>query len=183
MNPTTDRNLTILAAQGDQEAFGKLVRRHQSAIFNVAYRMLGNDRDAEEATQEAFIRAYRAFGSFDSERPFLPWLKRIATNVCLNQIKQDHPALSLENDIAPPKGPNPSPEMQTTQNERDAQIRAAILSLQPRYRAVIELRHFQDLSYAEIAETLDRPLSDIKSDLFRARKMLAAKLKDLKISN
>jgi RNA polymerase sigma-70 factor (ECF subfamily) len=180
MNISTDRSLTILAAQGDQEAFGKLVRRHQSAIFSVAYRMLGNYRDAEDATQETFIRAYYAFDTFDTTRPLLPWLKRIEINVCLNRIKRDRPISSLDDYLPSLKEGSPAPEVQTTIRERNAEIYTAVLSLPPHFRAVIELRHFQDLSYAEISEVLDRPLSSIKSDLFRARKMLAEKLKDLK---
>ncbi len=131
MNIATDRGLTMLAAQGDQDAFGELVRSYQSAVFNVAYRMLGNRRDAEDAAQEAFIRAYRAFDTFDTERPMLPWLKRITINLCLNRIKQNRPFLSLEDGLPPPKEPSPGPETQTSNRERDAQIRTAILSLPP----------------------------------------------------
>ena len=178
MNIANDRSLTKLAAQGDQDAFGKLVQLHQSAVFNVAYRMLGNKGDAEDITQETFIRAYKAFHSFDVDRPIRPWLKKIVTNLCLNRIKAHRPTLSLENGLPPPKEPKPGPEAQTAKRERDAQVRAAILSLPPRYRAAIELRHFQDLSYEEIAETLEKPLSTVKSDLFRARKMLAERLKE-----
>ena len=178
MNIANDRSLTKLAAQGDQNAFGELVQLHQSAVFNVAYRILGNQQDAEDAAQEAFVRAYNAFKSFDTHRPIRPWLKKIVTNLCLNRIKAHRPTLSLENGLPPPKEPKPGPEAQTAKRERDAQVRAAILSLPPRYRAAIELRHFQDLSYEEIAETLEKPLSTVKSDLFRARKMLAERLKE-----
>ncbi|MBT3337890.1 MAG: sigma-70 family RNA polymerase sigma factor [Anaerolineae bacterium] len=182
MNIANDRSLIQLAAQGDQSAFGKLVQLHQSAVFNVAYRMLGNRRDAEDAAQEAFVRAYKAFNSFDTERPVLPWLKKIVTNLCLNRIKAHRPTLSLENGLPPPKESKPGPEAQTANRERDAQVRAAILSLPPRYRAVIELRHFQDLNYEEIAEALSKPISTVKSDLFRARKMLAEKLKEFTLT-
>ncbi len=179
MNIATERSLTQLAAQGDQNAFGELVQLHQSAVFNVAYRMLGNRQDAEDAAQEAFVRAYNAFDTFDTGRPILPWLKKIVTNLCINWIKAHRPTLSLENGLPPPKEPKPGPEAQTANRERDAQIRAAILSLPLRYRAAIELRHFQELSYEEIAEMLDKPLSTVKSDLFRARKLLAEKLKEI----
>ncbi len=180
MNIATDRNLIAHAAQGDKDAFGELVSRHQSAVFNVAYRLLGNRRDAEDAAQETFIRAYKAFQTFDADRPLRPWLKRIATNLSINRIKGDRPILSLENGLPPPKEPSPGPEAQTANRQQEAQIHTAILSLPPHYRAVIELRHFQDLSYEEMAETLNKPLSSVKSDLFRARKMLAEKLKELK---
>jgi len=180
MNIATERGLTLLAAQGNQEAFGKLIHRHQSAIFSVAFRMLGNRPDAEDVAQEAFVRAYRAFDTFDIERPLLPWLKRITINACLNRIKQGRSSPSLDGYLPQIKEPSPGPEAQTTNRERDVQIHTAILSLSPHFRAVIELRHFQGLSYMEISEALDRPLSSIKSDLFRARKILAEKLIDLK---
>ena len=166
-----ESDLAQRAAQGDREAFGGLVNYHQSGVYNVAYRMLGECREAEDATQETFLRAYRAIQKLDPQRPPGPWLKKIAVNVCLNWLER-RGTLSLEDETTIP-GPDPGPESQTIEREQNNQIRAALLSLPPRYRAAIELRHFQELSYAEMAETLNRPLSDIKSDLFRARKLLA----------
>lgn len=180
MSSVSERELARRVADGEQAAFAEIVRLHQQAVFNVAYRMLGNTRDAEDATQDAFIRAYQFFDKFDMDRPLSPWLKRIAVNVCLNRIQADKPASSLDDDLPPPKDPHPGPEAQAATREQERHIRAEILCLLPRYRAVIELRHFQELSYVEIARALDRPLSDVKSDLFRARKMLAERLKDLK---
>ena len=137
--------------------------------------MLGECREAEDAAQETFLRAYRAFRTFDPQRPPGPWLKKIAVNVCLNRLERREP-LTLADETAIP-APDPGPESQTVQREQNNQVRAAMLSLPPHYRAAIELRHFQELSYADMAEALNRPLSDIKSDLFRARKMLAEILK------
>jgi RNA polymerase sigma-70 factor (ECF subfamily) len=103
-------------------------------------------------------------------------LKKIIVNVCLNRIEKHEP-LPLEDDstvVARDLGP----EAESLSHERSRQIRAALADLPPHYRAVIELRHFNDLSYAEIAEALDRSLGDVKSDLFRARKLLADKLRE-----
>jgi RNA polymerase sigma-70 factor (ECF subfamily) len=169
-----ERDLARRAARGDTEAFGELVRCHQAGVYNVAYRMLGERREAEDAAQEAFLRAYRAVRSLDPARPPGPWLRRIAVNVCLNRLERRE-AAPLEDE---PPDFEPGPESRTVERERSRQIRAALLSLPPRYRAAIELRHFQELSYSEMAEALHRPMSDVKSDLFRARKMLAAFLKD-----
>lgn len=163
------------AAQGDREAFGGLVKCHQAGVYNVAYRMLGEYRDAEDATQETFLRAFRAIQTLDPLRPPGAWLKKIAVNVCLNRLER-RGTLTLEDvDALPIK--DPGPEAQTIEREQNRQVRTALLTLPPRYRAAIELRHFQELSYAEMAETLNRPLSDIKSDLFRARKLLAETLR------
>lgn len=181
MSSALERGLALRAAQGDQDAFAEIVSTHQRAVFNVAYRMLGNLRDAEDITQDAFIRAYQHFDSFDTDRPLAPWLKRIATNLSLNRIIANKPEPSLDDSLPPPPDPHLGPEAQIVKRQQDARIRTEILSLPPRYRAVIELRHFQDLSYNEIAQTLDRPLSDVKSDLFRARKLLAENMKDLKL--
>lgn len=179
MSSTDDHSLALYARQGNRDAFAEIVRRHQQAVFNAAYHMLGNVRDAEDATQETFIRAFQFFDRFDSDRPLAPWLKRIAVNVCINRLERVKPASSLDDEAAPAPDPSPGPEAQTVNRARDERIRAELSQLPPRYRIVIELRHFQELSYEEIAKELKRPLSDVKSDLFRARKLLAERLKDL----
>ena len=173
-------DLVRRAKQGDQDAFGEIVHGHQQAIFNIAYRLLGNFHDAEDATQEAFIRAYRHFETFDPDRSLVPWLKQIVVNVCLNHLEEEKSASFLDDELAPASDPNPGPEALTVHHNREERIRDELRRLPPRYRLVIELRHFQDLSYEEIAQNLKRPLSDVKSDLFRARKLLARRLKDLR---
>jgi RNA polymerase sigma-70 factor, ECF subfamily len=165
------RDLAQRAAQGDREAFGGLVECHQAGVYNVAYRMLGEYREAEDATQETFLRAFRAIRTLDPQRPPGAWLKKIAVNVCLNRLERRR-TLNLEDEAVIP-APDPGPESQAIEREQNRQVRLALLALPPRFRAAIELRHFQELSYAEMAKALNRPLSDIKSDLFRARKLLA----------
>ncbi len=178
--PVTDRGLAERIQRGDQDAFAELIRLHQSAVFNVAYRVLGNVHDAEDAAQETFVRAWRFFDKFDAERALAPWLKRICVNVCINRIETNRPLLPLDDDLPQPPDPNPGPESLLLQRGLEGRLRAELTRLPPRYRAAIELRHFQDLSYEEIAAALNRPLSDVKSDLFRARKLLAERLKDLR---
>jgi RNA polymerase sigma-70 factor (ECF subfamily) len=179
MSSAPDSELARRAANGDQAAFAEIVRLYQQAVYNVAYRMMGNAHDAEDAAQDAFIRAYQFFDRFDSDRPLAPWLKRITVNVCLNRLNARKPASSLDDDLPPPKDPHPGPEAQTADRQREERIRNELSELPPNYRAVIELRHFQDMSYDEIADTLKRSLSSVKSDLFRARKLLAERLKDI----
>ena len=175
MADPTDRDLAIRARRGEAEAFGELVRRYQTSVFNVCYRLLGERREAEDLAQEAFVRAYQRLDSFDAERPFGPWMRRVAANLCLNRLQLDAPPaapLDEERD----EDTATTPEAAQEQSERAELVRAALLSLPGHYRAVIELRHFQELSYDEIAAALRLPLSDVKSHLFRARKMLAEKL-------
>lgn len=179
MSSADDRDLARRARQGDRDAFAEIVQRHQQGVFNVAYHVLGNVRDAEDATQETLIRAYQFFDKFDVNRPLAPWLKRIAVNVCINRLEGIKPASSLDDEAAPAPDPGPGPEALTTNRDRDQRIRRELNRLPARYRLVIELRHFQEMSYEEIAKELKRPLSDVKSDLFRARKILAERLKDL----
>ncbi len=169
-------------------AYGELVRRYQTAVFNVAYRLLGRRVEAEDAAQEAFLRAYWALDRFDMERPFGPWIKRITTNLCLNWLESARARTQLlAAEMAHPDRPvsmddwaqpAPTPEQAMVQEEQSTRLHRAILALPPRYRVAIELRHFQELSYEEIAEEMERPLSSVKSDLFRARKMLADKMRE-----
>ncbi len=186
MRAADEQDWQLRAAQGDRAAFAWLVQQHQTAVFNVAYRLLGSRRDAEDASQEAFLRAYRALERYDPLRPFGPWIKRITANLCYNRLEAQsiRPALTATDlgraddpaDLDDWAAGAPTPEQTLLAQEQAGRIRAAILRLPPRYRTVIELRHFQELSYEEIAAVMERPLSTIKSDLFRARKKLAGLL-------
>jgi len=171
-----ENDLAQRAARGDDQAFGELVRCHQAGVYNTAYRMFGDRQEAEDAVQETFLRAFRAIRTLDPTRPPGPWFRRIAVNVCLNRLEQRVPSNLDGQDELPAQ--DPGPETQVIGRERSRRIRQALLQLPPRYRAAIELRHFQELSYQEMAGALDRPLSDVKSDLFRARKLLAVQLKE-----
>jgi len=180
MTSAQERDWIRQAKQGSHEAFGEIVHYHQQAVFNVAYRLLDNLRDAEDAAQETFIRAYQFLDRFDSERPLAPWLKRVAVNVCLNRLEGKKSASTLDDESNPVSDPGPGPEALTVLHDRDERVRYELHHLPLRYRTVIELRHFQDMTYEEIAVELNRPLSNVKSDLFRARKLLSERLKDLK---
>ena len=166
-----ERELIRLAQQGDAEAFGQLVLQHQRAVFNIAYRMVGNRQEAEDVAQEAFVKTYQALDRFDRERPFTPWLYRITTNTALNWIKRRRPEVELEEETLQVTA-TPNPEAQTIAAESSERLRAAIATLPPNYRAAIELRHFQGLAYQEMSAVLGVPLSDVKSWLFRARRRL-----------
>jgi RNA polymerase sigma-70 factor (ECF subfamily) len=139
---------------------------------------MGERREAEDMSQDTFIRAHARLDTFDVERPFGPWIRRVATNVCLNRIKKFKPGqYQLDDELDEPIDVrNPGPEDQRIRVEREISVRSAIVELPPHYRAVIELRHFQDLTYAEISETLGISMSDVKSHLYRARRELAERL-------
>jgi RNA polymerase sigma-70 factor (ECF subfamily) len=178
MQEPTDRDLVLRVRGGETEAFGEMVRRYQVSVYNVCLRMMGERLDAEDLAQESFVRAYQRLESYDEDRPFGPWVRTLAANLCLNQLKRNRPLqvpLDDERDRAARPG-RASPERHLEAQEAARDVRRAIHELPPHYRVVIELRHFQELSYAEIAAALDLPLSDVKSHLYRARKTLAQRL-------
>ena len=163
MDAPSDRDLVLRAVRGEVDAFGELVTRHQTSVFNACYRILHERGEAEDMTQETFIRAYGKLKTFDIERSFGPWIRRVAANVCLNYLESQKVTTELDDE--------------KEVRERSGQIHAALASLPPQYRIVVELRHYQEMSYDEIASEMKIPLSDVKSHLFRARKILAEKLK------
>ncbi len=177
MEIPSDRSLVLRTKRGDLEAYGDLVRRYQGLVFNVCYRMLGDPHDAEDLTQETFMRVHSHLDSYDCDRPFIPWARRVAVNLCLNYINRNRRSgLPLDDEFELLVSNECSPERAQENHERNTSLRQAIGMLPAHYRAVIELRHFQELSYMEISKALNIPLSDVKSHLFRARKSLAQRL-------
>jgi RNA polymerase sigma-70 factor (ECF subfamily) len=175
MDAPSDRDLILNTRHGDMAAFGELVLRHQTAVFNVCYRILHERGEAEDMAQETFIRAHARLNSFDLERAFGPWIRKVAANVCLNHLETQKVTTELDDEKDADE--SQSLEKQVEVKERSVQIRMALASLPANYRVVLELRHYQEMSYDEIANELKIPLSDVKSNLFRARKLLAEKLK------
>jgi RNA polymerase sigma-70 factor (ECF subfamily) len=179
MDLASDRDLAVRARRGEAEAYGELVERYQTSVFNVCYRMMGNRQEAEDMSQEALLRAYDRLATFDPERPFGPWIRRVAANYCLNRLAVRRPVtLPLEDEHETNRGaPSRQVEQAAETADRSRVIRRALMRLTPEYRAVIELRHFQELSYNEIGRVLGLSLPQVKSNLFRARKLLAEILK------
>jgi RNA polymerase sigma-70 factor (ECF subfamily) len=175
MNAPSDRDLILRARRGESDAYGKLVARYQTSVFNVCYRILHERGEAEDMSQESFMRAYERLNIFDDAREFGPWIRRVAANVCLNHLSSQKPTNELEEERDTDQSQRPEAVVEV--RERSEKIRQALASLPANYRVVIELRHYQEMSYDEIAAELKIPLSDVKSHLFRARKILAEKLK------
>ena len=174
MTAPTDRDLIVRARRGDGDAFSELVTRYQINVFNVCYRILHERGEAEDLAQETFVRAYDRIHTFDVEREFGPWIRRVAANLCLNHLEGQKVTAELDDERD--ADPTQRPESVVELKERSDQIRGVLASLPAHYRVVVELRHYQELTYEEIAEELKIPLSDVKSHLFRARKILAEKL-------
>ena len=153
---------------GQAEAFGALVTRYQKVMFTVALRMLGNTEDAQDATQDAFVKAYQRLESFDTKYRFYSWMYRILVNECLNVNRDRRPEESLGGD----EEGSGTPFDSTLESERREQIQLALLRLTPEYRTVVVLRHFAGQSYGEIAEALAIPEKTVKSRLYSARQRL-----------
>lgn len=167
------------AAAGDQRAFNLLVECYQCRLYNYCYRMVGNADDACDVTQEAFVRAYRNIETFRVGEPFLPWLYRIAHNLCIDHLRRKPSTLSLDLEIEEGREPGDgrdNPEDQAQESETRRLIQEAIADLPPKYRAVMMLRHGQGMSLEEIAQTLSLPLNTVKVHLHRAREQMKNRL-------
>jgi RNA polymerase sigma-70 factor (ECF subfamily) len=165
---TEDLALVRQSLAGQAEAFGALVNRYQKVMYTVALRMLGNAEDAQDATQDAFVKAYQRLASFDPKYRFFSWMYRILVNECLNVNRDRRPEESLDEEAAD-RG---TPFDATLESERREQIQLALLRLTPEYRSVVVLRHFAGQSYGEIAEALAIPEKTVKSRLYSARQRL-----------
>ena len=155
------------------------MRRHQEVAFRVAYLITGSAAEAEDAAQEGFVRAYRAFGRFRPGSPVRPWLLRIVANVARNRrtAAARHPTLTLDDAGAvAASDPGLTPEATALAAERDAELLAAVNSLRFDDRLVIACRYFLELSEAETAEVLHCPRGTVKSRLSRSLRRLRARL-------
>ena len=167
---TTEFELITEAQQGNRSAFGELVRRHRAGVINVVYRMCGDANLAEDMAQEAFLRAWQKFAGYQPRSPFRNWVYRIATNAALDVLRKEKEMLNIDDvSIA---SPSVGPETLLARDELGERIRLAILSLPPASRAVLVLREYENLSYREIAETLDIPVGTVMSRLNFARTKL-----------
>jgi RNA polymerase sigma-70 factor, ECF subfamily len=176
-----DLNLITAAQQGDTRAFGGLVSRYQAKVVSVVYRMCGDPHLAEEAAQEAFLRAWQHLPGYDPRYSFRAWVYRIAINAALDSLRREKPTLDIdgmEDDAGltqgggmEDRGPE-DPETALVRKERAQRVRQAVLGLPAPSRSVLVLREYAGLSYAEIADTLRIPLGTVMSRLNSARGQL-----------
>jgi RNA polymerase sigma-70 factor, ECF subfamily len=165
--------------RGQTDAFEILIRRHEKTIFNLVYRMLGDYDEAAEVSQEAFLSAYRAIGTFRGDSNFSTWLYRIALNHAttrrksLNTRQQRNVSIEI---TEPVSDPQPGPAETMEKKEIRERVQQALNSLEPDDATVILLRDLQDVSYEEVARVLEIPIGTVKSRLHRARQALKAEL-------
>ncbi|MCR4439058.1 MAG: sigma-70 family RNA polymerase sigma factor [bacterium] len=177
-----EHEAVVRCQRGDARAFKVLVERYQRLAYSVALGLVRCHDDALDLSQEAFIRAYQHIGLFDPERPFLPWFYQLLRNLCFNHLRarraQRLQALEeAENDAVDlPIEQDYDPEVIVERNETAQRVWRAIGRLPDKYREIIVLRHFQQLSYAEMAALLFLPLGTVMSRCYHARRALRALL-------
>ena len=167
------------ARRGDQEAFEQLVRRYEKRVFALTSRMCRNPADAEEAAQEAFLSAWQGLAFFRGDSSFSTWLYRLASNACVDLLRRESrhrtaAGLSLDDEELNLDVPDParSPQDEAERRELREKIERGLASLSPEHREVLVLREIHQLSYDEIAETLDLDVGTVKSRISRGRKQL-----------
>jgi RNA polymerase sigma-70 factor, ECF subfamily len=170
----SDEDLVRETLAGRVDAFEILVERHRHVVFRVASRIVGPS-EAEDVTQDAFLRAFHRLRQFRGESSFRSWLLRIAHNAALNTLAGQRPKAELpddEQDRTPPRERERTPAEQLEINERRERLALKLMEVQPVHRAVLVLRDLEGLSYEEIAQVTDAPLGSVKGRLFRARREL-----------
>jgi RNA polymerase sigma-70 factor (ECF subfamily) len=184
--PLTDERLVELALDGDEEAFGLLVRRYQRRLTAFLSQLVGDLELARELSQEAFVRAWSALARFDPKYRFSTWLFRIAHNLGIDQLRRRRlKTVSLyrtdaEGDevevVMPDAGKDPLGHLEN--HALASELREVIDELRPEYRELVLLRHFAGLSYQDIADFKEMPLGTVKNKLFRAHSVLRKALAD-----
>lgn len=176
---TTERAWIEASLRGDHAAFARLVEEYQKPVFNLAYRMLGSSGDAEDAAQEAFLKAHRALHRYDSRRSFSTWLLAVTAHHCIDRLRRRR--LNVTSlDALPPWRWVPvetvDPEQAAVRSDGADRVGRLLDSLPEDYRLVLILRYWHDLGYSEIADVLGDTESAVKSRLHRARRQFADRL-------
>ena len=176
------------ARQGDQRAYAELLGRYRDAIFFMLLKMVNNSSDAEDLTIEAFGKAFKNINQYTPNFAFSTWLFKIASNNCIDFIrKRRGNIISLDqslhdDDFSTPsshlQSDSPDPEASLINQQKIKLMRDVVNKLKPRYRKLVELRYFNELSYEEISRQLNLPIGTVKAQLFRARELLYNILKN-----
>jgi len=177
-----EQSLIQRAQQGDHDAFAALVDEHQRYVYNLALRVLKDENEALDLTQETFVRAWTALPNFRGQSQFRTWLYRITTNLCYNRLPNLRRSLSdLGDDVMEeiPETNLNNPAHKIESGETRAHLYKAIDELDVNYKLLITLRYQNELSYEEIASTLNLPLGTVKTGIFRAKELLRKSLAHL----
>ncbi|MBN2291602.1 MAG: sigma-70 family RNA polymerase sigma factor [Pirellulales bacterium] len=175
MSAPTDESLMVEVSRGDLAAFEQLVLRHQQAVWQTAYRMVGDSQAAEDLAQEAFLRIFRAAGGYRPTAKFRTYLYRVVSRLCLDYLAKNRPV--LEENLSRVAGPDANVEEQAVIEEQSHEVRQAIAGLPAQQRSAIVLRYYEGLSIAEIAEAIETTPKAVERLLARGRAGLEKRLK------
>ncbi len=181
---TSDEQIIERALAGDVDAFGEIVHRWERRIFALAYGILGREEEARDATQETFIAAFRNLRGFRGEAKVSSWLHRIAVNQCITRQRRARvrAETGLDEEVEAGReqflstGHEALPSHSTESKQRAEAVRRAVASLPQELREIVLMKEFEELTFQEIADTLDVPLSTVKSRLYTALKQLRLRL-------
>jgi RNA polymerase sigma-70 factor (ECF subfamily) len=177
----TDIALMELIKRGDDKAFDLLLSRHQRSVYNLAYRFLNDEAEAEDITQEAFIRVFKASGTYSPEAKFTTWLYAIVKNLCFNSLRRKRTAhiVSIEEERLPEIPAQNIDPCETIDRQRlRTKVSCAVNALPENMRIAVILHKFHGLQYHEIAEILGCSLNAVKLRVHRAKAVLANSLSD-----
>jgi len=170
-----ETELITAALGGDQRAYTAITRQYEGRLYQAAYAFLHDIEEAADVVQETFFRAYRNLSKFEVGRPLYPWLYRITRNLCINRAKSTarrrHGTLEVE-----PADLRHLPEDELLKVEEGRRVHRCVENLPDQAREIILLKHFQECSYAEMADILDIPIGTVMSRLYNARKLLKKEL-------
>ena len=169
MTGLSEEHLVERCLDGHTEAFGELVERFQSPIYNAILRMVREDDDAQDLTQAVFVKAYENLDRYDPQYAFFSWLYRMAVNETINFLNRRKRQSPLNREL---ESRERSPEDKRADDEFSERIAGALMELTLDYRLVIVMRHFLDFTYREMSEIVDVPEKTVKSRLFSARRRL-----------
>lgn len=170
--------------RGNVQAFSALVNMYRERVLRLAFHLVGSYEDAEDVAQETFVRAYFSMNKYDPTRPFAPWIYRIATNLCMDNLRRrkarpQQVELPPHMELFNSEEEKESPEELILRDETHSQVLDAIQELPENYRAVLVLRYFEDLPYSEIAQILGTSEANVQMRLSRARQRLRERLKNI----
>ncbi|WP_078543106.1 RNA polymerase sigma factor SigW [Litchfieldia alkalitelluris] len=185
---TIIKNRIKQVKKGDQNAFAEIVELYKDKVYQISYRMVGNSHEAEDISQEAFLRAYINIHSYDINKKFSTWLFRIATNLSIDRLRKKKPDYYLDAEVAGAEGLTLysqvaadviQPDEKLESLELQETIQHAILQLPAKYRSVIVLKYIEELSLKEIGDILDLPVGTVKTRIHRAREALRHQLRNV----
>ena len=171
MTHDPDRDLVLRAQAGETEAFSELVRRHERVVYNLAFRFMRNETQADDMAQETFLKAYRLLKGFRAEARFSTWLYRVTSSVCLTEISRRKRRGEVELTPGHLSGPETSVDPVQPSDTHEI-IRRCVNRLPERYATIMTLYYLKEVSYEEIAETMNIPMGTLKTWMHRARRQL-----------